>query len=180
MLRSDAMVIAAVRERWGDTVFDDIGQIYRPAIAEIVFADPAELAWLEGLLHPRVELAYLRWREELAAEPKHPSICVTEVPLLYEVASEAMFDAVVVVTAPPDLRWARTAVTNDGRESRLLPETEKAARADFAYVNAGSLKELDRWVVTVLGELRKRAGDSAEPVADDCDCCSSESHSHSH
>jgi dephospho-CoA kinase len=178
MLRGDQTVIAAVRERWGDRVFDDIGQVYRPAIAEIVFAEPAELAWLEGLLHPRVELAYLRWREELAAEAKHPSVCVTEVPLLYEVSSETMFDAVVVVTAPPDMRWSRTAVTNDGRESRLMPEDEKAARADFAYVNSGSLKDLDKWVVSVLSELRLRAGDSAEPDADDCG--SSEPHSHSH
>ena len=179
MLRGDRAIISALRERWGGRVFDDIGQVYRPAIAEIVFADPAELAWLEGLLHPRVELAYLSWREELAAEPKHPSICVTEVPLLFEVGAERLFDAIVVVTAPPQTRWGRTAVTNDGRERRLVPDEERIARADFAYVNEGSLKELDKWVVSVLTDLRKRVGETAEPVAEDCDCCSSDSHSHS-
>lgn len=177
MLRGDDTVKQALRERWGEKVFDDIGQVYRPAIAEIVFADPAELAWLEGLLHPRVELAYLRWREELAAEPKHPSICVTEVPLLYEVGAERLFDAVVVVTAPAETRWGRTAVSNDGREGRLLPDEEKIAKADFSYVNQGSLKELDRWVIGVLAELRKRTGDGSEPVAAhgaaDSGCCSS-------
>ena len=161
MLRGDMAVQAALRERWGDRVFDDIGQVFRPAIADIVFSDPAELAWLEGLLHPRVELAYLRWREELAAEPKHPSICVTEVPLLYEVEADRLFDAVVVITAPAETRWGRTQVRSDGRESRLIADEEKVRRADFAYVNEGSLKELDRWVIGVLAELRGRAGASA-------------------
>ncbi len=161
MLRGDEAVKAALRERWGERVFDDIGQVFRPAIADIVFSDPAELAWLEGLLHPRVELAYLRWREELAAEPKHPSICVTEVPLLYEVEADRLFDAVVVITAPVETRWGRTQVRSDGRESRLIADEEKVRRADFAYVNEGSLKELDRWVIGVLAELRGRAGASA-------------------
>ena len=161
MLRGDEAVKAALRERWGERVFDDIGQVFRPAIADIVFSDPAELAWLEGLLHPRVELAYLRWREELAAEPKHPSICVTEVPLLYEVEADRLFDAVVVITAPAETRWGRTQVRSDGRESRLIADEEKVRRADFAYVNEGSLKELDRWVIGVLAELRGRAGASA-------------------
>ena len=161
MLRGDAAVQAALRERWGDRVFDDIGQVYRPAIADIVFSDPAELAWLEGLLHPRVELAYLRWREELAATPKHPSVCVTEVPLLYEVEADRLFDAVVVITAPAETRWGRTQVRSDGREGRLIADEEKVRRADFAYVNEGSLKELDKWVIGVLAELRGRVGASA-------------------
>ena len=161
MLRGDEAVQAALRERWGDKVFDDIGQVFRPAIADIVFSDPEELAWLEGLLHPRVELAYLRWREELAATPKHPSVCVTEVPLLYEVDADRLFDAVVVITAPAETRWGRTQVRSDGRESRLIADEEKVRRADFAYVNERSLKELDKWVIGVLAEVRGRAAASA-------------------
>lgn len=178
MLRGDQVIIDALRARWGDKVFDDIGQVYRPAIADIVFSDPAELAWLEGLLHPRVELAYLRWRDELAAEPRHPKICITEVPLLYEVDSQRLFDAVVVVTAPAETRWGRTKVTNDGRESRLLSDAEKVRLADYAYVNDGSLKDLDKWVVGVLTELRRRAGDTT-PVVEQGESCSC-GHDHSH
>lgn len=180
MLRGDDAVIEAIRERWGAKVFDDIGQIYRPAIAEIVFADPAELAWLEGLLFPRVEHAYLTWREELANAPRHPSVCVTEVPLLYESGAAALFDAIVVITAPAETRWGRTAVTNDGRESRLIPDEEKIARADFSYVNAGSRKELDKWVVDVLKELRRRAGDTAPVVAESCGHDPGHQHGHAH
>lgn len=145
-----------------------------------MFSDPAELAWLEGLLHPRVEHAYLTWREELARAPKHPSVCVTEVPLLFESNAEALFDAIVVITAPAETRWGRTAVTNDGREGRLIPDEEKIARADFSYVNAGSRKELDKWVVGVLKELRSRAGDTAPVVAESCGHDHDHEHGHEH
>ena len=39
------------------------------------------------------------------------------------------------------------------REARLVPEDEKVRRADFAYVNDGTLEELDAFVAGVLEEL---------------------------
>src|SRR5881392_3650852 len=53
LLREDPEVHAALRERWGDGVLGPDGA-NRAAIAEIVFANADELAWLERLLHPRV------------------------------------------------------------------------------------------------------------------------------
>jgi len=41
----------------------------------------------------------------------------------------------------------------DEREPRLLPDTVKVAQADFAYVNDGSLEELDEFVAEVMREL---------------------------
>lgn len=184
LLRGDEAIIEALRERWGERVFDDAGRVYRPAIADIVFSDPAELAWLEGLLHPRVEGAYLEWRDDLAKQERHPSVCVTEVPLLFESHAEELFDAIVVITAPAETRWGRTAVPNDGRESRLIPDEEKIARADFAYVNDGGRKELDKWVTGVLQELRRRAGDTSAAAgatgAAQGVSCSGGEHPHEH
>jgi dephospho-CoA kinase len=78
---------------------------------------------------------------------------VTEVPLLYEVGADARFDKVVVITAPETMRAERTRVPGDGRAERLLPEEEKVERADFSYVNDGSLDELDAFVAGVMEEL---------------------------
>jgi dephospho-CoA kinase len=153
LLSDDDEVRHAVVERFGDRVLDPRGEIDRGAIAEIVFADPAALEWLEGLLHPRVVQQYLRWREELAAQEQPPAVCATEVPLLYEVGGQDRFDAVVVVTAPAAVRSSRTDVAVAEREPRLLPDSIKVAQADFAYVNDGSLEELDAFVEGVLREL---------------------------
>ena len=41
----------------------------------------------------------------------------------------------------------------DNRDARLLDDREKIARADFHYVNTGTLEELDAWVAGVIAEL---------------------------
>jgi dephospho-CoA kinase len=153
LLRSDEEVRAAVHERFGEGAFGPDGAVDRARIAEIVFADERELDWLERLLHPRVVAAYLSWREELARLPEPPAVCVTEVPLLYEVGGEGRFDAVVAVTASPDVRLSRQVRPLQDRERRLIPDEEKLARADFAYVNDGSLEELDRFAAGVIEKL---------------------------
>src|SRR5829696_1018283 len=144
LLREDPVV--------GKTLID------RSAIAEIVFADREALEWLESLLHPLVVQEYLEWREQLAALANPPPLTATEVPLLYEVGGQDRFDAVVVVTAPPRIRSDRSEVDAEEREPRLLPDTVKVAQADFAYVNDGSLEELDAFVGEVVKELTAGSG----------------------
>jgi dephospho-CoA kinase len=150
LLREDEQVKEAIVGRWGARVRGPRGAIDRDRVGEIVFADPRELHWLEALLHPRVVAEYLRWREELGRLPDPPKVCVTEVPLLYEVGGEPAFDAVVVVTASPEVRVRRHLRPMQDREQRLLPDEEKAARADFVYVNDGTLEELDAFVSDVM------------------------------
>ncbi len=144
-----------VVERMGDGIVAPDGEIDRAALATVVFNDRAALGWLEELLHPLVSLEYLQWRDQLAALPKAPAVCVTEVPLLYESGGDSRFDKVVVITAPEKLRRARSTVTVDGREARLIPDTEKMKRADFAFRNIGSLEELDAFVASVMRELTR-------------------------
>ncbi|MFL5960817.1 MAG: dephospho-CoA kinase [Gaiellaceae bacterium] len=147
LYREDEGLQAALRERWGDRVFRD-GEVDRAAIGRIVFADAAELAWLEAELHPRVRAAVDEWLAAQTAE-----VAVAEIPLLYETGGEGRFDRVVVVTASPEVREARRGAV-DGREDRLVPEEEKVRRADFAYVNDGPIAELEGFVSAVLEELR--------------------------
>ena len=156
LLRDDTAVRKAMVERFGEGILDQAGQIDRSAVAELVFPDTEALDWLEGLLHPLVVREYLDWREQLGRLPNPPAVCATEVPLLYEVGGQERFDAVVVVTAPSELREARTRVQTELREPRLLPDEEKAAKADYVYVNEGSLEELDGFVAGVLDDLAAR------------------------
>ena len=148
LYREDEGLRAALREHWGERVVDD-GDVDRAEISRIVFADRAELAWLEAELHPRVRAALDAWLAEQTAD-----VAVAEIPLLYETGGEERYDRVVVVTAPVELREARRGAVAD-REERLVPEAEKVRRADFCYVNDGSLEQLDAFVAGVLGELRR-------------------------
>lgn len=153
LLATDDDVKAALVERFGDRILGEDGRPDRARIGEIVFADPEALVWLEQLLHPLVSQTYMDWRDALAGLEEPPAVCVTEVPLLFEVGSEQRFDKVVVVTAPQPLRAERRRVPRDDRDERLLPDAEKVARADYAYVNDGSLDDLDAFVAGVMHDL---------------------------
>ncbi len=107
LLREDP---AVKRRSWSGSatsVLDGDGEIVRGRVAERVFADPEALAWLEGLLHPRVVATLPRVARRARRLDEPPAVCVTEVPLLYEVGGEKHFDAVVAVTAAPEVRAAR-------------------------------------------------------------------------
>ena len=153
LLRNDPEVKQALVAELGEGIVGPDGAIHRGRVADVVFADRQKLEFLEGLLHPRVAAEYLRWREQLAQLPNPPAVCVTEVPLLFESGGESRFDKVVVITAPAKLREQRRRVRRDGREQRLIPDAEKVKRADYSYVNTGSLEELDAWVASVLADL---------------------------
>jgi dephospho-CoA kinase len=112
-----------------------------------VFADRAELEWLEQLLHPRVRARTTAWLQSVDAP-----VAVVEIPLLFETGGEDRFDKVVVITAPREVRAERRPLSDD-REARLIPDEQKVARADFAYVNDGTLADLDSFVAGVVDSL---------------------------
>jgi dephospho-CoA kinase len=151
LLRSDPEVRRELAERFGPEVIGSEGAD-RAKIAAIVFNDPEHLDWLEELLHPRVVQENLAWRAEVMRRPEPPALTVTEVPLLYETGADKRFDAVVVITAPKQLREQRRPLTDD-REGRLLPDDEKVALADYSYVNDGTLEELEAFVADVVARL---------------------------
>jgi dephospho-CoA kinase len=160
LLATDDEVRDAIAARLGEDALTD-GRPDRAKIARAVFGDRERLAWLEGLLHPLVSREYLTWREQLGQLDDPPRVCVTEVPLLFEVDAQDRFDKVVVITAPAALREQRRRVARDDRDSRLLPDREKVRRADFHYVNKGTFDDLFAWVGGVMAELETEADRAA-------------------
>jgi dephospho-CoA kinase len=157
LLATDDGVRDALVEHLGAEILGADGRPDRARIAQAVFGDRERLAWLEGLLHPLVSREYLTWRDQLAELDQAPMVCVTEVPLLYEVGAQERFDKVVVITAPRALREQRRRVPRDDRDSRLLPDREKIRRADYHYVNTGTYEDLLEWVGGVMAELEAEA-----------------------
>ena len=143
LLAHDDDVRDAIRARWGDAAVGN-----RPRIGEIVFHDRDELTWLEQLLHPKTRAAIDEWLAHVDAP-----LAVVEVPLLYETGGDARFDKVVVITAPRKLRQMRSDLATEERESRLIDDKEKVARADFSYRNIGTPEELDAFVASVMRSL---------------------------
>ena len=147
---------AAIVERFGESVLDPDGEIDRASVGAIVFADRSQLAWLEALLHSRVVTVVPALAGGAGERPDPPGVCATEVPLLYETGGRAASTPSWRSLRATDVRTARTIVPDlTLREERLLPDEEKLRRADFAYVNDGTLEELDEFVADVIAKLSK-------------------------
>lgn len=147
-------------ERWGGRVVAG-NRIDRDAIAGIVFEQPQELEWLEGVLFPRVGERIAAWRAALERSEDEPRVAVVEVPLLFEAGIEDAFDATVAVVAGEENVRRRTGERSHrnvgGRLARQLSQDEKAARADYVIRNDGTLDQLEAATREVLEKLEARA-----------------------
>jgi dephospho-CoA kinase len=153
VLMPSAEVTAAIRARFGATVMTPAGAVDRAKLGAVVFADPATLAWLEELLHPRLRA---HWDQIYAMAQGEKFI--VEVPLLFEKRLENRFDFTVCVTTSSALQLRRLeqrGVSPEIARQRLakqLPLARKCELADFVLLNDGTLEFLREQV----SELARR------------------------
>jgi dephospho-CoA kinase len=159
-------VQTALRLRWGDGVFSDDGgaaqsgaarNVDRQAVARIIFNSDDQRAWLQGLLWPLTARRTEDFREALARLDPPPRAGVVETPLLFEAGAEQRFDVTIAIVAGDDLRRQRLALRDQAelaaRERLQLSQEEKAARANFAVSNDGTIEELERKLAEILDSL---------------------------
>jgi dephospho-CoA kinase len=141
-------------ERWGRKVAPG-GSVDRDRIGSIVFADPDELKWLEGEIHPLVGRRIGTW---LTSLPEGTGTAVVEVPLLFETGMDDAFDTTVAVVASDEVRRERARARGhelvDEREARQLAQEDKASRAEHVVENDGSVEDLERKLSALVEKLR--------------------------
>lgn len=134
------------------------GELDRAALAARVFGDPARLAVLNGIIHPRVRARMLTLEQDAAARGE--AWIVQDVPLLFEGGLERQMDAVLVVDAPLEVRvsrvMARSGLSREevlARDARQMPAEEKRRRATAVLDNGGGLEALAGQVDAALAGL---------------------------
>jgi dephospho-CoA kinase len=156
--------LAEVIEAFGPEVLRPDGELDRPRLGDIVFADPELRGKLNAIVHPRVgaRMAEL----EQAAGPG--AIVVHDVPLIAENGRADAYDVVVVVDVPPRTQVERLVryrgMTRDQARARMAAQASREQRLAIAGIvidNSGSLAELDRQVGDLWAELRRRAAAAA-------------------
>jgi dephospho-CoA kinase len=152
--------LAEVVGAFGNPLLGPDGALDRIALGEIVFADPAKLARLNSITHPRVG-ARMQALEE-AAGPG--AIIVHDVPLIAENGLAGAYDLVVVVDVPPRIQLDRLVrlrgMSREQAQARMAAQASREQRLAIAGIvvdNSGSLAELDRQVGELWTELRRRA-----------------------
>ena len=131
------------------------GKVDRTKLAARVLGDSAALARLEAIVHPMVQVAERQILE--AAEAAGHKVAVLDIPLLYEVEADKRVDAVVVVTAPPEVQRARVMERPGMTEEKFaailakqMPDAEKRRRADFIVDSSQGLDAARAQVRAIL------------------------------
>jgi dephospho-CoA kinase len=148
--------LAEVVAEFGPQVLTEDGELDRPAMGSLVFADPDRRKALEAIIHPRVR----RRGRELEADAAPGSVVVHDIPLLAETGQAERFDAVVVVDVPTEVQVERMTslrgLTREEAESRVAAQAareERLAIATHVIDNTGSLDDLRARVAEVFAEL---------------------------
>ncbi len=173
LMAPESEVGRAVVGHFGRDILGPDGAIDRRRLGAIVFADAAERAFLDALVHPRV----LDKVRELVAEQERlgrHKIFVSEAALVFEAGFERLFDRIVVVSCREDVRIARLMIRDGiGREEALrkigaqMPQEEKTGRADYVIDASGTLAETVEqtervYAMLVMDEELERRGDTGE------------------
>jgi dephospho-CoA kinase len=163
VLREDEAAREELLRAFGERILAPDGSIDRAALGERAFTDDDGVRRLNGIVHPPL-LERLRAELERAEGDEEP-LAVVDAALVFEFGMDDDLDAVVLVTAPPEVRaerLRRTRGLDDGQIVRLMaaqiPDAEKEDRSDYVVVNDGSLEELeaaaDRTLVRIRADFR--------------------------
>lgn len=134
----DPQLLAEVVKLVGGDVLDAGGRLDRSALAAKIFADKSLLTALEACVHPAVIRDFEHWKQA-----RESAVVLIESAILLEKPQFAnLYDFVVVVTAPEEVRVARV-IRRDGTDAaqvrrRMAAQWSDAARcahADFILEN---------------------------------------------
>lgn len=133
-------VFDAILSHFGEAIRRPDGGLDRAALRDRILDHPEDRKALEAIVHPVVEER--RQKAIEAARAAGARVFVADVPLLFESADPSVYDGVILVDAPEDVRWRRMIM--DRRvpanvATRLIaaqmPSTEKRARATWIIDN---------------------------------------------
>jgi dephospho-CoA kinase len=146
--------LAAVAAEFGERVLTPAGELDRPALAALVFADPPARARLDALVHPLVRAR----AAELVAEAPADAVVVQDVPLLVETGQTGSFDLVLVVETDVESRVARlvdrglSAEDARARIASQATDEQRRAVADVVLRNDGDRAALAAQVAQFWNE----------------------------
>jgi len=148
--------VKEVKETFGDAVMTD-NLPDRAKLASVVFNEPEELKKLNEIIHPKVIEHFKQW---LVAHSDAKFI-IREAAILFESGRYKDCDAIILVTAPKELRIKRVIERDGTTKEKVLErmnaqwdDEKKAALSDYIIINT-EIEEAKRQADEILKILNK-------------------------
>jgi dephospho-CoA kinase len=101
LMEEDQTLIDQIKFLFGNDVYKD-HQLDRSKLSDLVFTDKIKLEKLNALVHPAVQKDF-----QFFLSQQNAPYVIKEAAILFETGGAAACDAVILVTAPEDLRIER-------------------------------------------------------------------------
>ncbi|HET7105948.1 MAG TPA: dephospho-CoA kinase [Candidatus Acidoferrum sp.] len=150
-----------ILQAFGADLADSSGEIDRHKVASIVFANPAKLAKLNSILHPRVDAIIFKQLDDWQKNGTHTAGFV-EAALLIEAGMAARLDGLVVAWCTPEQQLERVRARGMSeaearrRMAAQLPIEEKRKHATYTIDCSGTLEATRAQVQALAAKLHKR------------------------
>ncbi|MEC8864452.1 MAG: dephospho-CoA kinase [Planctomycetota bacterium] len=166
---SDEDVRHAVKNRWGEFVFDENGWIDRARLAKMVFGNAegerSSLADLEAITHPRIR-AEIQRRLQVLRDAR-AEVVILDAPVLIKAGWDHLCDELVFIECPLATRLRRveqrgwSAADLESREAAQTSLDEKRSRCNVSLDNSKDtqhafrqVEELfDRWTLDANSDI---------------------------
>ncbi len=162
LIEPDCPAYDEIVRDFGGQILTADGHIDRSKLAAVVFGDPARLARLNQIVHPRVLEALDRQLEELASAHPH-GVAVVEAALLVEAHYHDCLQHLIVVWCEPEQQLARLlerGMAREDAERRIaaqLAMDQKRRMADDEIDCSGTLEHTRHQVEAVVEKLKRMA-----------------------
>ena len=136
------------------------GKVDRTLLGKAVIGNPDAMKRLEAIVHPLVAKARDRFLDQ--ARRSGAAVAVLDIPLLFETGGEKLVDAVVVVSAAPEIQRRRvlerpgmTAEKFEALLAKQMPDAEKRRRADYIVDSGHGIEFARKQVREILAGLAR-------------------------
>jgi len=124
---------------FGEEVYVN-GQLNRPFLANLIFTNKTNLEYVNSVVHPKVNQHFKRWIKK--QNKNNYSFVLQENAILFENGSNDLFDKIIVVTAPIEVRIGRVMKRDKTSKAKVLErinnqwsDEKKIAKSDFVIEN---------------------------------------------
>lgn len=129
--------LAKIVSEFGEEILTSDGELNRPKMASIVFADEKLRLLLNSIVHPLVFESQNEWLADREAEDPD-GIAIVDAALMIESGGYRRFEKLIVVWCEPEIQFERL-MKRDGlseadakkRIASQMPQDEKKRYADF-------------------------------------------------
>ncbi len=159
LMQTSKIIKRKLVNNFGNEVYLN-GKLNKPFLANLIFTNPANLAYVNSVVHPKVKQHFTRWLKKQALKTNLHYV-IQENAILFENRSDQYCDFVITVTAPENIKIDRVVQRDKTTKDKVLERMEnqwndslKIEKSDFIIENL-DLETVKKQVLKIHNVLNK-------------------------